>query len=329
MEHSVSRLDAFLAAAQGKAGAQIVRQFVTATTTTMRTGGPADLYCEVKSRKALTELVRLAQRSDLPVCILGGGSNVLVSDRGIRGLVLKNQLRRVEVVDPGESEEVLLVAESGASLSKLARTCARRGLRGLEWAASIPGTVGGAVIGNAGAYGGAVSDCLDSIEVLVDAERVETWPRDSLNFAYRWSALKARVSQALPPLIVLAARFRLGRGDAAELHQTILRNQEHRRRTQPSEPSCGSIFKNPPGTSAGLLIERAGLKGQRIGGAQISALHGNWIVNVGHATSADVLALINLVRQRIYQEQAILLVPEMLFLGEWPATPPYMAVDGA
>jgi len=251
----------------------------------------------------------------------------LVSDAGVRGLVVANQTRHYAWRMPSDAAvgqqqptaQPRLVADSGVLLAGLARTAIKAGYAGLEWAVSVPGTVGGAVIGNAGAY---VSDIAGNL-----AEAIVTYPSlgrqtltgAQLGFAYRSSLLKRQLASGIARPVVLMAKFDLQPGDATALAALAESYLARRRTSQPVEPSAGSIFRNPPGDHAGRLVEAAGLKGQRIGGAQISPRHANFIVNVEHARAADVRALLDLMRRRVLEDVGVELIPEILFMGEWHA----------
>jgi UDP-N-acetylmuramate dehydrogenase len=267
----------------------------------------------------------------VPLTVLGGGSNLLVSDAGIRGLVVANQTRwhgpREEWNGP---QHAMLgagqwVAESGVLLAGLARATIKAGRAGLEWAVSVPGTVAGAVIGNAGAHGSDTAANLAWTLAFEPGRGRRVLSREDMQYVYRSSALKQQLlaGNDEPKPVVLAAGFDLPAGDVAELAAKADEYLARRRATQPVEPSAGSIFRNPPGEYAGKLIEGLGLKGRRSGGAQISPRHANFIVNTGDATAADALALINLIRQQVWKATGAVLIPEILFLGEW-ATPPLL-----
>ncbi|MGC8781812.1 MAG: UDP-N-acetylmuramate dehydrogenase [Anaerolineae bacterium] len=307
--------------------------------TTFHIGGPADLYVAVDRIARLERLAETAAAHALPFTVLGGGSNILVSDRGIRGLVIANQARDfgLTLADIGLEEPTdrvpltddtgpVVVAAAGAALAGLARWTVKQGWAGLEWAVSIPGTVGGAVIGNAGAHGGDIAGTLAWALVWHAGQGRARLTADELAFTYRSSRLKQQLAAGDPPPVVLAAGFRLTPGDAAAIAARADAFLARRRATQPTEPSAGSIFRNPPGDHAGRLIEAAGLKGERIGGAQISPRHANFIVNVAQATATDVVALIDLCRRRVFDLFGVELVPEIQFLGDWPAQPPYKSL---
>ncbi len=317
-------------------GVVVVADEPMARHTTFRIGGPADLFAAVGDVARLEQLADLALAHGLPVTILGGGSNVLVSDAGIRGLVIAVQARKFGTAAPGPeqpapacdagADTVRLVADSGVALAGLARWAIREGWSGLEWAVSVPGTVGGAVIGNAGAHGGQISDNLTWVEVAVPGRGRLVLPAAQLEFAYRDSVLRRRMAawrdrtrdgRAEPPPIVLRAAFCLARGDAAEMAARADAYLARRRTSQPVEPSAGSVFRNPPGDYAGRLIEAVGLKGQRVGGAQVSPRHANFIVNTGDARAADVVELMHLIERRVLEATGIELVPEIVLLGDF------------
>jgi UDP-N-acetylmuramate dehydrogenase len=279
--------------------------------TAARIGGPAEFFVTAETAEELAEQVRAAWQIGQQPFILGGGANVLVSDAGIRGLVILNRARRVEYRDQDEPPTVW--AESGANLGLLARQCAARGLSGLEWAATVPGTVGGAVYGNAGAHGGDVARNLRMAEILHQDGTVKRWTPEELSFGYRSSALKRQRSGHA----ILAAEFSLGRGQAAELQARIEAFVSHRKSTQPPGASMGSMFKNPPGDYAGRLIEAAGLKGARVGATEISSLHANFFVNQGEGRAADVFALIHLAHDAVRDQFGVDLELEVELVGEW------------
>ena len=281
--------------------------------TTARIGGPADVLVEAASAKELKSLVVAARKWELPVTILGGGANVLVSDAGLRGLVIVNRAKRIEF-----REGAQVWCESGTVLPTLAREGVARGLAGLEWAVGVPGTVGGAVIGNAGAHGRDIAADLLSATVLNEANEVKEWSKDELEFSYRSSRIK-RETRALrtTQYVVLAATFQLTRGDPSELAKKADEFNDYRRRTQPPGASMGSMFKNPPGEAAGRLIDQCGLKGTRVGDAEISTVHANFFVNHGQARASEVKALIDLAQQRVKEKFGIELELEIELLGEW------------
>ncbi|NPA90111.1 MAG: UDP-N-acetylmuramate dehydrogenase, partial [Chloroflexi bacterium] len=255
-------------------------------------------------------LVLSAHAAGVPVMFLGGGSNVLVPDEGVPGLVVLNRCRAFRV-DP-HPEHPRVWAEAGVSLAGLARTLIRQGLDGLTWAVSIPGTVGGAVVGNAGAHGGDMASVVERVTLLLEDGRITDVPAEDLEYGYRHSRLKAaKVAGRLFP-IVLAATLRLRWGDAAALRAQADAHLAYRRRTQPSEPSVGSVFRNPPGDYAGRLIDAAGLKGYRVGDVAVSQVHANFIINLGQGTTTDALKLIRIIKERVREQFGVDLEEEIV-----------------
>lgn len=310
-------------------GVRVEQDRPLAPFTSIKIGGPAEYFAKVETVAQLLKLVRWARSIGLPYLILGGGSNVLISDAGVRGLVIHNRCRTVRVDEPPccdypLDERPFVFAESGAPTAGVARTAVRAGLTGLEWAVSIPGTIGGAVVNNAGAHGGEIKDVLWNALVLDEEDTVQDFRPAHFAYAYRQSSLKrGRVIQAGFGPVVLTVNFRLHRGDPAQIRATADGYLEHRRRTQPVEPSLGSTFTNPPGDFAGRLIEAAGLKGYRIGGVMVSPVHANFIVNpggVGAATAADVVRLIDHIRTTVLQRFGVELKPEIQWVGTWHQT---------
>lgn len=284
--------------------------------TSFRIGGPADLYAVAAKAQELVELVSLAQEHDMPYLIIGQGTNILVADKGIRGLVIENRLQIADCKLQGD--EATLHAESGALLSDLARESAQRGLAGLEWAVDIPGSVGGAIVGNAGAYGGYIADVLRGATVLSADGEVRCLTASELGFGYRTSRFKGQGAGGKGQgEVILSAEFAL-HGDSVEVLEGRMAEYTRRREArQPSEPSAGSVFKRTEQYPAGFLIEQAGLKGKRIGNAQVSPKHANFIVNLGAAKASDVKALIDLARERVLAEFGIELELEIELVGEW------------
>lgn len=278
--------------------------------TTARLGGPADALLIVEEVQALADVVQGAWADGIPVTLLGGGSNVLIADRGVRGLVVLNRARELRWEPEGR-----VWAASGVLLPTLARLCAERGWAGLEWAVGIPGTVGGAVVGNAGAHGGDIAGALETVELLLPGEGVVHWPAAALALGYRTSRLKEWPARPRP--VVLAARFALRPEDPKAILARMAAFQAYRRRTQPGGASVGSMFRNPPGDYAGRLIEAAGLKGARRGGIVISQLHANFFINEGNGTAADARALMAEVQRRVWERFGVWLEPEIEFIGEW------------
>ena len=278
--------------------------------TTWRVGGPAQWFAEPSDQASLLALVCWAQERCLPMRCIGAGSNLLVSDDGLPGLTLCQRRLQGSQLDPREG---WVEALAGEPIPTLSRKVARQGLHGLEWAVGIPGTVGGAVVMNAGAQGGCTAEWLHSIKVI-DPERPDQpfvlGARD-LAFTYRHSRLQDEA------LLVLSARFRLSPGhDPAAITANTSANLHSRTKSQPyQQPSCGSVFRNPEPRKAGQLIEELGLKGLSVGGAQVSPLHANFIVNTGSATAADIDTLLCLVQGKVLEKYGILLHPEVKRLG--------------
>ena len=282
---------------------------------TLRVGGPAEWSVQVRNSAELARAVTVATEHNLPWRILGGGSNVLMSDAGGGGVAILNAARGLlEQTICGE--ELRVRVESGAPLAGLARRLARAGWSGLEWGCGIPGTVGGAVVGNAGAHGGEIKGVLVSATVLDNgAERSVAVAE--LGYGYRTSAL----ARSPAPLPVLAAEFRLHRAAVDECLGKIAEYERWRRAHQPREHSAGSMFKNPPGDAAGRLIDAAGLKGAQRGSAQISTRHANFFVTQPGATAADIVALIRLARRTVQERFGIVLELEIIPLGTWEHDP--------
>lgn len=281
--------------------------------TSFRIGGPADVFLSVRTSADLLDAVTSAQEMGLPIFLLGGGTNLLVADKGIRAVVIENKVSDVTV------DATRLIATSGTPMAHVAAVAARAGVAGLEYAATIPGTVGGAVHGNSGAFGTNTGDVLEEVVLSDYRGSVRTVSPANLEYRYRHSALQGA------PLVVLQATFR---GQPSERHTVVQRIKEmanERLAKQPlDQPNTGSIFKNPPKDFAGRLVEAAGLKGLGVGGAVVSEKHGNFIVNTGSATAADVRALIAEVQRRVHESFGVMLEPEVEFVGEWeeqvPAT---------
>jgi UDP-N-acetylmuramate dehydrogenase len=278
--------------------------------TSARVGGPADALLVANTANDLAGIMQSLWQMNVRYWVLGGGSNVLVSDKGLRGVVVINRARQVRFNDSTTPPSVW--AESGANFGALARQAAARGLSGLEWAAGIPGTLGGAVVGNAGAFDGDIAGNLLLAEIL-HPNGHENWPVEQLDYAYRTSLLKRK-----PALrVVLSATLALQHSTPEAVQARINEFTERRHKTQPPGASMGSMFKNPPGDAAGRLIDACGLKGAQVGAAQISPLHGNFFINDGRASAADVYSLINLARTQVAQKYGITLELEVELLGDW------------
>lgn len=282
---------------------------------TFHVGGPADLFLTTHTAEELESAVRLAGAAGIPVRVLGSGANILPSDAGVRGLVIRNVSRRFLLEADGNQ----MTVESGMVLPVLARRTARAGLDGLTWGCGVPGTVGGAVANNAGCYGASVSDHLVSVRTVNAAGEVRDWSAASLQFSYRSSPFKAKAGgEPAIKAAILGATFALPAGDAQALLAQVARWLEQRAATQPLDhPSAGSFFKNPPGDFAGRLIEAAGLKGLAHGEAQASAKHANFFVNQGHASATDLFLLAREVRQAVEQRTGVRLEREVELIGAW------------
>lgn len=290
-------------------GERLHENVLLAPYTSARIGGPADWFLVVKSADELEQAVRLAWEDGVPFTLLGSGSNVLVSDKGIRGLVILNRASNVRFF---EDESPRVWAESGAGLSQVAQRAAAHGYGGLEWAATVPGTVGGAVYGNAGAFGGDIAHSLVVAHLLTPQGQV-SWSAEEMGYGYRTSRLKRKEVEA----VVLAAELRLERSTPEEARRLIAEFSRRRKATQPPGASMGSMFKNPPGDYAGRLIEAAGLKGLRVGNVEVSPIHANFFVNRGEARAADVRALVEQVQAKVMDTFGVQLELEIEFLGEW------------
>ena len=279
--------------------------------TAARVGGTADALVVVKSSQQLAGAAQQLWKLSIPFMVLGGGSNVLISDTGVRELVLLNRAKTISF--DTDTIPPTVWAETGANFGRVARQAAAHGLSGLSWAIGVPGTVGGAVFGNAGAHGGNVAGHLVMAEILQQNGQKVSWSADDMHFSYRSSRLKREKINAL----ILAARFRLSLGTTEAVQLQMDEFNDYRQRTQPPGASMGSMFKNPPEDYAGRLIEAAGLKGACIGGAEISALHANFFINHGEATASDIYALLKLAQDTVAEKFDLLLEPEIEFIGDW------------
>ena len=282
--------------------------------TAARMGGSADwLYVARDSLDDLIEVVTDAWAQDIPVQLLGGGANVLVSDQGVRGLVVIN---RVQEVQFGEWEiGCTASATSGTSLTVLANKCQSQGLTGFEWAVSVPGTVGGAVVNNAGAHGSDIASSIVQV-VVMEPSGPKLLTVDDLQYDYRYSALKARSDKRF---LVLMATFSFGPDEPAAIKSRMQSHVDYRKNTQPPGASLGSIFKNPPNDYAGRLIEAAGLKGYSIGNAMVSPVHANFFINKGgkDAQASHYFALINHVQSEVKSLFDVDLELEIECIGDW------------
>lgn len=280
---------------------------VLADYTTWKIGGPADLLIIPNSLEELKLTMHILDDHKVPWLQIGRGSNLLVSDKGVRGAVIKLGKAFEQI----RFEEELVIAGGAYSFIRLSVMAGKQGLTGLEFAGGIPGSVGGAVYMNAGAHGSDVSRILQYAEVVLGNGELVRWEARDLDFRYRHSRLHEQ------PGIVTEAVFRLEYGDRKEIAAAMASYKDRRLRTQPLQLACaGSVFRNPPGDYAARLIEEAGLKGLRIGGAEVSTQHANFIINTGGASAMDVLTLMEKIQNEVYELSNIQLVPEVLMVGE-------------
>jgi len=274
--------------------------------TSFRVGGPAELFAKPQTTEELTKILEICDLHNIPLTILGDGTNVLVADIGIRGIVVStNKMNSIEICNDG-----IVRAQAGARLSKVAELACKAGYSGFEFASGIPGTVGGAVHMNAGAYGSSIGDFCQSA-TMHTSDGVMVKQGAEMLFDYRSSYAQ------LNNLLVLEAVFKLNTsGNESEIRAKMTELNNRRRQTQPLDyPSAGSAFKRPPGLFAGKLIEDSGLKGFTIGGAQISEKHAGFIINTGSATAQDIFDLIQVVRTRVHDSFNVWLTPEIRLLG--------------
>ncbi len=281
--------------------------------TTFGIGGPADAYAIAESEEQLQALADIARRHAVPFFILGSGSNILVGDSGIRGLVIENHSARVDQPIRQSNGSLLLRVQSGTSLAGLARRLSSNGLAGLDWACGIPGSLGGAVIYNAGAYGGCLADCLRSVRVANSSGQVAELAASELALGYRGSAFTRGLLQGK---VILSVDLILHEGDPQVLTARVAELHARRQAAQPRERNAGSVFKNTPEHPAWWLIDQVGLRGHRIGDAQVSPKHTNFIVNRGQARASDVKALMALAQERIEERFGLRLEPEVTLAGE-------------
>jgi len=293
-------------AIQRRIGVKTSRAEPLARFTTMRVGGPADLFATVHNLHELRAIVRFARARAIPLTLLGRGSDVVIADAGVRGLVVQNRAEEARV------DGSRYIADSGVPMARAATETQKAGLTGLEFGLAIPGTVGGAVWANAGAHDGDVGGILESAVVLLEDGNEQTVPAGELDFAYRDSRLKHHHRE-----IVLSATFRLAPADPAVIAARLDEIKRWRREHQPlGIPSAGSTFRNPPGDSAGRIIDSLGLKGRRRGGASVSEKHANFIVNDQKGSAEDVFGLIEEVSDAVKAATGIRLVEEVVLLGD-------------
>lgn len=276
--------------------------------TTFRTGGFVDIFIMPSSKEALKDSIKILQEYEIPFMVMGNGSNLLVSDKGIRGAVIQVCGKMANIEIEGEYVHV----ESGVLLAALSAKVAESSLTGLEFASGIPGTVGGAVTMNAGAYGGEMKDVLVSVEVLTKELEFKTIPLEDLDLSYRHSILPKE------GYLLVKATLKLLKGNREEIKARMLQLSEQRRDKQPLQyPSAGSTFKRPEGYFAGKLIQDAGLKGKAIGGAQVSEKHAGFVINTGKATTQDILDLIAFCQKSVYEQFGVQLETEVKVVGEF------------
>ena len=275
--------------------------------TTFRVGGPADFFVTPKAKEEVRDVIRICKEAGMPYYIIGNGSNLLVSDAGYRGVIVQIYKEMNEVKVEGD----LVKAQAGALLSGIAAKALGAELSGFEFASGIPGTIGGACVMNAGAYGGEMKDVLESVTVLTGEGKIIELSRNELELGYRTSVI------AKKGYIVLGAVLKLERGDGEKIKTYMDELKEKRVTKQPLEyPSAGSTFKRPEGYFAGKLIEDAGLRGFQVGGAQVSEKHCGFVINRNHATAADIMELMRQVQIRVKENSGVDLEPEVKRLGD-------------
>ncbi|HUP55681.1 MAG TPA: UDP-N-acetylmuramate dehydrogenase [Methylomirabilota bacterium] len=300
---------------QRRIGVKTSRDEPLARFTTMRVGGPADLFATVHNIFELRQLVRFARAREVPHVVLGRGSDTVISDRGVRGLVIQDRAEGSKI------EGDRYTAEAGVPMARAATETQKAGLTGLEFGLAIPGTVGGAVWANAGAHESDVAGVLESARVMDGQGAESVLPVADLGLAYRESRFKHRPATG-PADLILAATFQLSAAEPDRIKERLDDIRRWRQAHQPlGLPSAGSVFRNPDGDSAGRLIDEAGLKGHRIGGAVVSEKHANFIVNDQKGTAADVRRLADHVRAVVAERHAVELVLEVEFLGDWDGWP--------
>ena len=275
--------------------------------TTFRVGGAADLFLMPKNAEELKACLSVLKQKEIPFLIIGNGSNLLVRDKGIRGAVIQIYQRMSGITLQGETMQIA----GGTLLSTAAAKAAEAGLTGFEFASGIPGTVGGAVVMNAGAYGGEMKDVLVSVDVLTAAGEVKTIPAEELELGYRHSIIPEA------GYIVLGAVVKLQQGNKEAILARMTELAEQRREKQPLQyPSAGSTFKRPTGYFAGKLVQDAGLKGKTIGGAQVSEKHSGFLINIGNAAAQDILELIAYCQKEVLEQFGVVLETEVKIVGE-------------
>ena len=292
---------------RAKFGARVRASMPLAELTSFRIGGPADLFVAVEDETELMHAKAAAYRAGIPCFCLGAGTNLLVSDRGMRGLVVRlgDGFAKIKI------DDAKVVAGAAAPFGTLVQEVVDRGLAGLEFGEGIPGTVGGGLVMNAGAFGGEIAKVVTLVHGVTEAGEALALSKDDVKFAYRRTELPAH-------FIITRVDFELARGDRTQLTARVAELHAKRASRQPrGVPNAGSIFKNPPGNFAGKLLEGAGLKGTRLGGAAFSDQHANFIVNLGGAQAAEVRALIDMARNKVKEQSGVWLEPEVRLVGDW------------
>ncbi|MFW5996023.1 MAG: UDP-N-acetylmuramate dehydrogenase [Halanaerobiaceae bacterium] len=286
---------------------QVKEKVPLSSYTSFKVGGPAELFVIPKNINSLQKAVKIIDNHQLPSFILGKGSNVIASDSGYRGVIIYTaQLDSVNI------EGNMITSETGITLNSLAAIAFEAGLSGLEFASGIPGTLGGALFMNAGAYGGEIKDLLETTEVINYRGEKKKLSKEKMNFSYRKSCLQKK------PYIATRATLQLKQRNKEQIREKMKKLNQKRNQKQPlSWPSAGSAFKRPEGHYAGKLIEEAGMKGARVGGAQVSEKHAGFIINLGNATAADIKNLIIKVQNNVYKNSGVHLKPEPKFLGDF------------
>ena len=296
-----------------RAGLTTSRNEPMSAYTTFQIGGPADLFVVAESRDQMILAAQKTRQYGFAPFILGGGAEILVADAGIRGVVIHFTASHLTFQD--QNGEVLLWSEAGGLFQEVARESVRRGLQGIHWAVDIPGSIGGAVVGNAGAFGGYISDCLDKATVMQPDGTIETLDGNDLGLSYRSSKCKQQSCEERP--VILDVTLILRSGDPVWLAEMAEQYTQRRWERNPREPSCGSVFKRTANYPAGFLIEQCGLKGERRGDAMISPQHANFIVNLGSAKASEVRCLIELAQGRVQAEFGETLELEVELVGQW------------
>jgi len=287
--------------------------------TYLRVGGPAEAFITPDSQKDLVRLIRRCHDRSIPVFVIGDGTNLLVKDGGVAGMVIVLTRCLKKIYRSAQTgREVVVTAMAGARMQALCRFAIKNGLEGLNFAVGIPGTVGGGIMMNAGTAAGAIEGVLESVKIMASDGQMQRIDRDSLEFSYRklnWKKLAADIGVALP--VVIDGRFRLNPSDPQKLKKEARELLQKRKNSQPLKTaSAGCFFKNPAtGKSAGEMIDRAGLKGCKIGGAQVSTMHANFIVNTGSASAADIFALMELTQEKVAKMFDVVLEPEVKIIG--------------